>query len=94
MKISNDQGMGAAVVDCVAPFLGEVKEFLPLFEEPNVQVGDGAIIASIQLSSLRADVPGEAVEGVLRAARKLDLSSRVSAEPHRIAIEIYGFVIF
>ncbi len=94
MKIMNDQGVRAAVVDCVAPFLLEVKESLPLFEEPNVLVGPGAIIASVQLSSLRSDVPGETVEGVLRAARKLDLATRVSAEPHRISIEIYGFVIF
>jgi hypothetical protein len=96
--IRNDQGVREAVreavVDAVAPFLRELKGILPLFEEPEVYVSDGAIVASLHLVSRRADLPGEAVEQVLQAVRKTDLVVRISAAQSRLQIEVYGFPLF
>lgn len=100
MKIVNGQGFDSAVTDAVAPFLGAVKDVLPLFEEPEAFVGSGAVAASLHLFSRRADIPGDAVERILMAARLSDLSPRVSAgyrdgtQGLLIEIAIFGFVVF
>lgn len=95
VNITNDQGVRPAVVDAIAPFLGRIKDFLPLFLKPEIYVGNGAVAASLHLASNGQALPGEALEKVLAAAREGGYVARASVSgDQRITLGIYGFIVF
>lgn len=94
MNIRNDQGLGSSVIDAVAPFLETIADVLPLFCEPDVYVGDGAVVASIYLYSKNRVLSGDALGKVLTAAQKVNLPVCVSAVADQgIEVAIYGFIL-